>query len=244
MHEKHCIKNPNTIKNVVPTQESQSSSAAPLIHNPLSSPSDVGTPDTLPKTPWLDKVMGEITVTKDPMNEYKNFFGKMPKFEATLPGFFKKLFLKKGLTYKTFVFVDKDGYGEEAFLPYDVAKERVVVDKLGYWPIKVKGDIIYLSKEKLLPLADAPDLSRFQNSANYVWSVYNGGYQEGLSQRFDELMDELNKERIFKWICLGIGILALVALALTVYTDGRTISALVQVNNVQSVQLINLTKVH
>lgn len=244
MHEKYCIKNPDTIKNVVPTQESQSSSAVPPIHTGPASPSGVGTPDTLPKVSWLDKVMGKITPTHDPMDGYKNFFGKMPKFEAKPPGFFKKLLLKKGVEYKNFVFVDKDGCGEVAFLPYDVAKERVVVDKVGYWPIKVKGETIFLSKEKLLPLADAPDLSRFQNSANYVWSVYNGGYQEGISQRFDELMDEINKDRIFKWICLAVAVLALVALAITSYTDGRTINALVSVNNIQTQQLINLTKVH
>lgn len=232
----------NAIDDKVMSQSSSSKVEGTTTDKVLS---DVSTPDTTqyPKT-WTDKLINKITITKDPMDEYKNFLGKLPKFEVAPPGFFKRMLLKKGLTYKAFVFVDKDGKGEEAYLPYDAAKERVVVDKVGYWPIKVKGDTTFLSKEKLLPLADAPDLSRFQNSANYVWSVYNGGYQEGLSQRFDELMDEMNKERMLKWICLAVAALALIALAVTAYTDGNTIKALVAVNDIQVHQLINLTRVH
>lgn len=243
-HERFCGKNPNNIrlrKKAVPTQELQSSSAEPIHKLETSSPT-IGAPDT--SRTWLDKIMGKIAPAIEPMDEYKNFLGKMPKFEAKPPGFFKLITLKRGLTYKNFVFVDKDGKGEVAFLPYDVAKERVVVDKVGYWPIKVKGDTIFLSKEKLLPLADAPDLSRFQNSANYVWSVYNGGIQEGMTIRFDEWMEEQRKERIFKWICLAVAVLALIALAATAYFDGQTINRLIEVNAYQSHQLANFTKVH
>lgn len=221
MHERYCKKNP---------KNSQSSSAVPPIHTPA-------------QALFLETGAHDTSFQTDSMDEYKNIFGKLPKFELKPPGVFKKMFLKKGTVYKHFVFVDKDGCGEEAFLPYDVAKERVVVDKLGYWPIKVKGDIIFLSKEKLLPLADAPDLSRFQNSANYVWSVYNGGLQEGVTKRYDEIIDEIRKDRMFRWMCLAIAVLALVALAATAYTDGKTISALIEVNNIQSQQLVNLTKV-
>lgn len=174
----------------------------------------------------------------------KQFLADMPRWSYDASTWIQRTLLhaKSGMVYKTVVFVGEGNDCTRAYLPYDERKKRLVIDKAGYYQVECKGDVIFLDKEKLLPLKDAPDLSRFQNSANYVWSVYNGGYQEGLSQRFDELMEEINKERMLKYICMVVAILSLIALVGVSYFDGKSIDALVAQNANQFAQIANVTR--
>lgn len=174
----------------------------------------------------------------------KQFLADMPAWSYDASTWLQRTLLhaKSGMVYKTVVFVGEGNDCTRAYLPYDERKKRLVIDRAGYYQVECKGDIIFLDKEKLLPLKDAPDLSRFQSSANYVWSVYNGGYQEGLSQRFDELMDEINKERMLKYICMIVAILSIIALVGVSYFDGKTIGSLVSQNADQFTQIANVTR--
>jgi hypothetical protein len=175
----------------------------------------------------------------------KEFLINLPVWCGAEPGFFKKLTARrKGLVYKTMVFVGEGREPTIAYLPYDTAHRRLIIPGSGYYYMPIKGEIAFFDYDKCLPLVDAPNPNdKYQLPAHFLLSHYNLGLNEGLAQRFDELLENLQRQRLIILVALGVAALSLLVMVFIVYSVSRDYASIAESSKALATSIANQTAV-